>query len=184
LQVRALPPEPMSSPPDAADPAGTGAPPATGRQPTSTGCLWLILLAPVAIVVGLVVGALASGGGGDGPSETSTRLDAGEAGGQAWHVDAVRDVDGDTCIFLYLDDEQLTGACTTTPQDATLTDTLTVVFGKAPREAPRVRVGLSDGRDVEVDTVEARGFDGRFYVTRVEGDADLDVTGALEALGG
>jgi hypothetical protein len=144
----------------------------------------MILLAPVAIVLGLVVGALASGGGGDGPSEASARLVSGEAGEQAWHVDAVRDVDGDTCIFLYLDGEQLTGACTTTPQDATLTDTLTVVFGKAPRQAPRVRVGLSDGRDIEIDTVEAGGFEGRFYVAEVEGDADLDVTGDLEAVGG
>jgi hypothetical protein len=165
----------MTSP--AADP-----PAPIGRQPTSIGCLWLLLLTPVVIVAGLVIGSLAAGRGDDGPSEASERLAEGIAGDQEWHVDAVRDVDGEICAFLYVDGEQLTGACGPVPQDATLTDTTTIVFGKAPDEAERVRVGLSDGRDLDLDTVAAGGVEGRFYVQEVEGDADLDVTGDIEAV--
>jgi hypothetical protein len=152
------------------------------RQSAGNGCLWLLLLTPVVIVIGLVVGSLAAGRGDDGPTEASVRIAQGSAGGQEWRVEAVRDVDDEVCAFLYVDGEQLTGACGPVPQDATLTDTTTIVFGKAPDGAERVRVGLSDGRDLEIDTVGAGEVDGRFYVEEVEGDADLDVTGDIEPL--
>src|SRR5688500_2953769 len=109
-----------------------GAPPTTGQPRNSNrGCIWVIVLTPVVVVLGLIVGA-ALRGDDSGPSDTAVRLDEGEVAGTSWHVDAVRDVEGDSCIFLYEGDEQLTGGCTTEPQDATFDDSVTVVFGKAP----------------------------------------------------
>src|SRR3546814_20265267 len=57
-------------------------------------------------------------------------LDEGDLDGVAWRVEAVRDVEGDSCAFLFADDEQLTGSCAPTPQDASFGGS-TVVFGLA-----------------------------------------------------
>ena len=84
----------------------------------------------------------------------------------------MRDVDGASCVFLYQDGEQLTGACAVTPQDVTIGDQ-TVVFGRADRRRRRtVSVELDNGEVVEIDTTTADGMDGRFYVEVVDGDVD------------
>jgi hypothetical protein len=171
LEVRALPPEPMTA---HQEPPGR-----VGRQPTSAGCLWVLMLTPVVIVAGLVIGSLAARGGDDGPTEASVRIGQGTADGQEWHVEAVRDVEGEICVFLYVDRQlQAAGACEPVPDRARFSDRM-VVFGIAPREAARVRVGLSDGREVEIDTVGAGEVEGRFYVQEIDGDPELDVTGEI-----
>lgn len=139
------------------------------------GCLVALLLLPVVIIVGLVVGA-ALNQQEDPDAERSVTLDEGTLDGVEWRVDARRDVEGDLCAFLYEDGEQLTGACTLTPQDATFGDQ-TVVFGKAASAAATVAVVLSDGETVEIDTVTADGLDGRYYVQVVEGDVDAERLG-------
>ena len=176
MEVRALPPEPVSD----VDPAAAP-PPITPQRNANRGCIWIILLTPVVVILGLLIGAILrdDDGGGD---ETAVRLDEGEIAGVPWYVDAVRDVDGDSCVFLYEDGEQLTGSCTTEPQDATIADTATVVFGIAPRESTAVRVGLSNGETIEIETEEAPPVSGRFYVDVVEEEGDLDVTGELDAV--
>jgi hypothetical protein len=128
------------------------------------------LLLPVVILGGLVIGAIASRS--DGPTdERSVTIDSGTIDGVAWRVDAVRDIDGDQCAFLFQDGEQLTGGCALTPDDATFGDS-TVVFGKAASDAMQVRVVLSNGEVVDIDTVEANGIDGRYYAAVVAGDVD------------
>jgi hypothetical protein len=150
----------------AGSPSATPAPTAwSGR-----GCLALALLLPVVIVGGIVIGTMASRP--DAPArELSVTIDSGTIGGVAWRVDAVRDVDGDHCAFLFQDGEQLTGGCALTPDDATFGDQ-TVVFGRAATNAATVRVELSTGEVVEIDTVEADGLDGRYYASVVDGDVD------------
>src|SRR5687768_11185543 len=93
---------------------------APARKPTNRGCLALLIGAPLALAIGLVVGNALSQPD-DPPEELHVVLGEGEAAGTAWRVDAVRDVDGATCAFLYEGDatEPLTGACSTEPQDAT-----------------------------------------------------------------
>lgn len=155
--------------------------PTRQQKPQGAGCLWLFVAVPVVIVLGLVVGTLASRDDG-GPEEVFVTLAEGEADGRAWRVDAKRDVEGDVCAFIYVDDEQLTGACGPVPHDATLADDLTVVFGVAPRDsagpASAVRVRLSDGEEIELETVTAAPIEGRFYVTTV--GRDVDVTEEVE----
>jgi hypothetical protein len=184
LQVRALPPELVTEDDDhSAGPAATSRARSAGSRGPGCGCALLVL--PVVVVAGLVVGRVLAGDD-DGPAEVSVVLAEGRAGAEDWRVEAERDVEGDLCAFLYLDDEKLTGACTTAPQDATLDDgSVTVVFGRAPRDAARVRVGLTsaDGsrsEAVETDTLAAGDVEGRYYVVEVPGD--VDASGTLEVV--
>ncbi|MGQ0432734.1 MAG: hypothetical protein ACT452_10070, partial [Microthrixaceae bacterium] len=144
----------MSSPPSA-----TPEPPLR----SGPGCLVIGLLLPVVIVAGIVIGTILDQPGGP-DEERSVTLDEGTIDGTAWRVDAVRDIEGESCAFLYADGEQLSGGCEHTPDDATFGDR-TVVFGATSADTTTVRVVLSDARVVEIDTVEADGIDGRFYVT-------------------
>ncbi|MEO6317633.1 MAG: hypothetical protein ABIP36_02505 [Acidimicrobiales bacterium] len=161
MEVRVLPPEPMPSNPEA--------------KRSGPGCLTIALLLPAVVIVGFVVGA-ALNQQEDPDAERSVTLDEGTLDGVEWRVDALRDVEGDFCAFLYEDGAQLTGACTLTPQDATFGDQ-TVVFGKAASNTTSVAVVLSDGETVDIDTVTADGLDGRYYVQVVEGDVDAERLG-------
>jgi len=152
------------APPPSVTPAPT--------QRSGPGCLLLLLLLPVVVIVGLVVGTILNDEE-DPNDERSLTVDEGSIEGTEWRVDAVRDVEGDTCVFLYQDGEQLTGACTLTPQDATFGQQ-TVVFGRASTDSTSVRVLLDDAEVVEIDTVTAKGLEGRFYVEVVEGDVDAE----------
>ena len=149
-------------------------PSATPAAPTRSGpgCLVALLLLPVVIVAGLVIGNALSGDD-DSTDEASDTLDEGTIDGVEWRVDAERDVEGDVCAFLYQDGEQLTGACTLTPQDATIGEQ-TVVFGLADPELTSVRVELDTGDIVEIDTITADGIEGRFFVEVVDGDVDAE----------
>ena len=151
----------MSDPPSATPRA---------KPPSNVGCVLAIIALPIVIVLGLVVGT-ALRGGDDEPEEEHATLEAGETDGVAWVGDAVHDVEGQTCIFLYedRDEDPLNGTCDLQPQDVTYGDQ-TVVFGRA--DASSVVVELSGGETVEVDTVTASDMEGRFYVTLVEGDVD------------
>ena len=167
MEVRVLPPEPMA----ATSPSATPAAP----KRSGPGCLVTLLLLPVVVIVGLIVGA-ALNQQEDPDAERSVTLDEGTIDGIEWRVDARRDVEGDFCAFLYEDGAQLTGACTLTPQDATFGGQ-TVVFGKASSDATSVAVVLSDGETVEIATVPADGLDGRYYVQVVDGDVDAEGLG-------
>lgn len=150
-------------------------PPSATPAPTSRsgpGCLLALLLLPVVVIVGVVVGTVLNKE--DDPNdEASVTLDEGTIEGTDWRVDAVRDVEGDACAFLYQDGEQLTGACTLTPQDATIGQQ-TVVFGRASTDSTSVRVVLDNADVVEIDTTRADGIEGRFYVQVVDGDVDAE----------
>jgi hypothetical protein len=130
-----------------------------------------IVALPVVVFLGLVIGTTLRGE--DEPEEDHVRLEEGELEGVAWTVDAVRDVDGQVCIFLYEAgaEDPLNGTCDLQPQDVTYGDQ-TVVFGRA--EDTTVSVELTGDEAVEVDTVTADGMDGRFYVTVVDGDVDAE----------
>jgi hypothetical protein len=153
----------------ATPPAATPATPAR----TGPGCLVALVLLPIVIILGLVVGTVLSDRGDESADEASVTLDEGTIDGVEWRVDAVRDVEGESCAFLYQDGEQLTGACTSTPQDATI-GAQTVVFGRAADGQPSVRVELDTGAVVEIDTVSADGVDGTFFVEVVDGDVDAE----------
>ena len=140
------------------------------KERSGPGCLVALVLLPVVVIVGLILGS-AFNQQEDPDGERSVTLDEGSIGDTDWRVDAVRDVEGDTCAFLYQDGEQLTGACTLTPQDATI-GAETVVFGRAASDATTVRVALSDGNVVDIETATAEGIEGRFYVVVVDGDID------------
>jgi hypothetical protein len=131
-----------------------------------------LVLLPIVIVLGIVVGTVLSHDD-DPDGETSVTLDEGTIDGVRWRVDAERDEQGDSCAFLYQDGEQLTGACAITPQDATIGDQ-TVVFGRADDGAASVRVRLDDGEVVEIDTTTVDGIDGAFFVDVVDGDVDAE----------
>jgi hypothetical protein len=154
----------MATPPPSVTPA-----PPTRSGP---GCLIALLLLPVVIIAGLVIGTALSGDD-DAADETSVTLDEGTIEGVEWRVDAQRDVEGDVCAFLYQDGEQLTGACTPTPQDATIGGQ-TVVFGRADPSLTSVAVELDTGEVVEIDTIPADGIEGRFFVEVVDGDVDAE----------
>ena len=150
------------------------APSATPRAkpPSNLGCVVAILALPVVIVLGLVLGTALRGD--DEPEEEHVTLASGGADEVEWKVDAVRDVDGQSCIFLYEDDAEdpLNGTCDLEPQDVSYPNG-TVVFGRVDSGDSTVTVELTgDDEEVEVDTVTADGVDGRFYVTVVEGDVD------------
>jgi hypothetical protein len=133
------------------------------------GCLLVGVLFVVVVIGGLVLGSVLSRP--DAPQDEVVTLDEGTIDGTQWRVDAVEDEQGDGCIFLFEDDEQLTGGCALTPQDATFGQQ-TVVFGKAASGAESVSVQLSSGEVVEIDTVEADDLSGRWYVQVVDGDVD------------
>src|SRR5688572_23070096 len=111
-------------------------PPSVTPSPSRSGpgCLVPLALLPLVVLAGLIVGSILSGED-DPNAEASVTLDEGTIDGTEWRVDAVRDVEGDECAFLFRDGEQLTGACTLTPQDATIGQQ-TVVFGRAASDRP------------------------------------------------
>jgi hypothetical protein len=181
--------------------------PAPGATPKQgAGCAWLLVAVPIAVVVGIVVGTLLSRS--DGEEEVRTTLAQGEGGGLTWQVDAVRDIDGDRCAFLLVGGEQVTGGCTTRPQGVTFGPApdaadgrdVTVVFGLAPRDAIRLRLGLAEGgrtpdqltdpddqpeagaptEPIDVDTVDGGPVGGRYYVVEVPGG--VHPTGTVEVL--
>jgi hypothetical protein len=152
----------------ATPPSATPAP----KARSGPGCLTVLVLLPVFVIGGFVIGAALSDE--DDPNEErSVTLDEGTIDDTEWRVDAERDVEGDACAFLYQDGEQLTGACSLTPQDATIGEQ-TVVFGRAASDATTVRVLLDNADVVEIDTTTADGIDGRFYVQVVDGDVDAE----------
>ncbi len=152
--------------------AATPPTPTPRTAPPASGCLiWLVGL-PIVVILGLLVG-LALSGDDEPDQERRVMLDEGTLDGTAWRVDAVRDLEGESCAFLYADLEQLTGGCTASPQDATF-GTTTVVFGVAEAGADEVEVPLSDGSTVVADAIPAEGIDGRFYVTIVDRDVDVE----------
>lgn len=153
----------MATPPSAAPaPADCSGP----------GCLLVVMLLPVVVIAGLIIGTVLNRQ--DDPSdEVVVTLDEGTIDGTVWRVTAERDVEGDTCSFLYQDGHQLTGGCSLTPQDATF-GTQTVVFGRASSTADTVRILLDTGEVVEIPTQAADGVDGRFFVQVVDGDVDAE----------
>ncbi len=165
------PSQPAPPGPPARSPAGTAAgAPAPVAPRRRGGCLFWAIGLPLVALVGIVGGAALSGD--DEPDEDRVTLAEGDEGG-GWQVDAVHDVDGQTCTFIYLGQRQSTGSCDQSAQDDTLeAGRVTIVFGRAPASAERVRVRLERAEPVEVDTVTAQGLAGRFYVTRVPGDVD------------
>ena len=148
--------------------------PKSGSGP---GCLVGLLLLPVVVVIGLVVGSLLSQE--DDPDDTAAvTILEGTLEGTDWRVDATRDVEGATCAFLYEgdDDAPLNGACALTPQDVTYGDQ-TVVFGKAASDDAEVVVTFEDGTRATIPTVTAEGIEGRFYAQVVDGDLDAESLG-------
>jgi hypothetical protein len=149
----------------------TDPPSATPSAPARSGpgCLLIGLLFVVVVLGGLVLGSVLNRP--DEAEDESVTIDEGTIDGTAWRVDAVEDVQGDRCAFLYQDGEQLTGGCALTPQDATFGEQ-TVVFGKAETDAESVAVELDTGEVVDIETREVDGVDGRWYVQVVDGDVD------------
>ena len=149
--------------------AAPSATPRRPKQPSNLGCIVALLALPVVVVLGLVLGTALRGD--DEPSEDHVTLEAGELTGVEWKVDAVQDVQGETCIFLYEDgaEDPLNGTCDLQPQDVTYGDQ-TIVFGRADTDT--VTVDLSTTDTVDIDTVTAEGMAGRFYVDIVDGDVN------------
>ena len=150
------------------------APSATPASPKSSGpgCLVLAIAFPLVILAGIVVGTILNRPD-DPPEEEHVTIAEGTIDGTEWRVDAVRDVEGEVCAFLYENDAQLTGGCELSPDDATFGDE-TVVFGKAEAGTPSVEVVLDTGETVEIETVEAEGIEGRFYAEVVAGDVNVE----------
>jgi hypothetical protein len=144
---------------------------AGSKPPSNVGCVIAIVALPVVILLGVVIGTVLRSDD-DADEEEHVTLDEGELDGIEWRVDAVRDIEGAACIFLYEDgaEDPLNGTCDLEPQDVTYGDQ-TVVFGRAG-EGDTVDVELSDDEVVTVETQSADGVDGRFYVTVVDGDLD------------
>lgn len=126
---------------------------------------------PLMVVLGIVVGTLLSRPD-DPPEEKAVTVADGVIDGTAWRVDAERDVEGETCAFLYQDGAQLNGACDETPQDVTIGDQ-TVVFGKAATGEP-MTIEFTNGESVEVAPAAVEGVEGHFYAEVVEGDIDVN----------
>ncbi|MGQ0831342.1 MAG: hypothetical protein ACT4OV_06655 [Microthrixaceae bacterium] len=127
---------------------------------------------PIVIVAGVVVGTIVSRPDAP-PKEKAATVAKGVIDEVEWRVDAVQDVEGDTCAFLYRDGAQLTGGCALTPDDASFGDQ-TVVFGRADSAATTVRVVLSNGTFADISTVVVEGFEGRFYAKVVSGNVDAE----------
>ena len=161
-----------SSPPPRAMttlPSATPAPP----KRSGPGCVVVAILVPIVILIGIVVGTVLNQP--DEPEEerSVTVAEGTTRDGTEWRVDAVRDIEGDLCAFLFEAEAQLTGGCALTPDDATFGDQ-TVVFGRTASDVTSVRVVLNNGTVVEIDTVEAEGLSGRYYAEVVEGDVDAE----------
>ena len=102
---------------------------AAGKPPSNVGCVLAIVALPLVILLGIVIGTVLRSD--DDPTEEQhVTLDEGEIAGTAWRIDAVRDVEGESCVFLYHDDTESTGTCSLEPQDETIGDE-TIVFGRA-----------------------------------------------------
>jgi hypothetical protein len=150
--------------------------PASTPRPAKRGlgCVPTILLFVVVVVVGLVVGTMLSGDDDEPAEERSELIGDGRLpdGGadRAWRVEVQVDETDDTCVFLYADDDQLTGSCDDTPQAATI-GASTVVFGIV-ETAGDVALVLSDDTSLELQTFAVEGFDGRFYVEVVEREVE------------
>jgi hypothetical protein len=141
-----------------------------GKPPSNVGCVLALVALPFVILLGVVIGTVLRNDD-DSAEEEHVTLDEGEIDGTQWRVDAVSDVEGESCVFSYLDDSQSNGACSFDPQDDTIGDE-TIVFGRADNGQAQVTVELSDGDTVDIDTTTAEGIDGRFYVTVVAADVD------------
>jgi hypothetical protein len=144
------------------------------KPPSNVGCVIAIVALPFVVLIGVVLGTVLRGDD-DEPDEVHVELDRGELDGVAWQVDAVRDVEGQTCVFLYEDGaaDPLNGTCDLQPQDVTYGEQ-TVVFGRAGAGDTTVTVAFEDGDTVDVDTSTADDLDGRFYVQVVDGDVDAE----------
>jgi hypothetical protein len=147
--------------------------PPPGKPPSNLGCILAIIAAPIVLVAGFFIGLVLRDGD-DSPDAEHVTLDGGELDGVAWRVDAVRDVDGQTCVFLYEDGaaDPLNGTCDLQPQDVTYGDQ-TVIFGRAADGSEQVYVELDGGDPIEVESSTVDGMDGRFYVKVVDGDVDV-----------
>jgi hypothetical protein len=146
---------------------------AGSKPPSNVGCVLAIVALPFVIVLGVIVGTVLRSDDDADEEEEHVTLDEGDLAGAAWRVDAVRDVDGQTCIFLYEDEAEdpLNGTCDLQPQDVTYDDQ-TVVFGRAPNGDADVDVELSDDEVITVETRPVDGMDGRFFVTVIDRDVD------------
>ena len=144
-----------------------------GKPSSNLGCVLALIAFPIVVLIGIIIGLFLRDTD-EGPTEVHDTLESGELDGISWQVDAVQDVDGQSCIFLYEDgaDDPLNGTCDLQPQDVTYGDQ-TVVFGRA--DAEQVTVELDNGESVVIDTVTAsESIAGRFYVTVVDGDVDAE----------
>ena len=143
---------------------------ADGKPSSNVGCVIALIAFPFVVLIGIVIGLVLRDDD-EGPSEESVTLEDGVIDGMSWQVAAVRDVDGQTCVFLFEDgaEDPLNGTCDLQPQDVTYGDQ-TVVFGRAGGDDSQVGVELSDGQVIDVETTAPSGMDGRFYVTVVDGD--------------
>jgi len=153
----------MSTPPSATP---------TAPRRAGPGCLALAIALPVVIIIGIVVGTVLSRPD-DPPEEVRRLLAEGTVEGVSWRVDAVRDVDGESCSFIYIEDAEVTGACTDAPQWASV-GSQTVAFGRAPGDAEAVEVVLSDAETVPLATHAVDGVEGRFYAEVVDGDVSVE----------
>ena len=151
---------------------------AAGKPPSNVGCVLAIVALPLVIVVGIVIGTVLRSD--DDPTEEQhVTLDEGEIAGTAWRIDAVRDVEGETCVFIYLDGTE--SQRHVLPRSAgrhlrRRDDRL------RPRRHRRRRGSPSScptASAVDIDTTTADGIDGRFYVTVVDGDVDAVALGCL-----
>ncbi|MFL6204072.1 MAG: hypothetical protein ACJ739_01855 [Acidimicrobiales bacterium] len=146
---------------------------AGSKPPSNVGCVIAIIALPVVILVGVIIGTVLRSDDGGDVDEDHVALQDGDLGGTAWRVDAVRDVEGETCVFLYEGEAEdpLNGTCDLEPQDVTYDDH-TVVFGRVQPGTAPATVELSNGEVIEVDTQTVDGMDGGFYVTVVDDDVD------------
>jgi hypothetical protein len=150
-------------------PSATPAPP----KRSGPGCLVIGVLLPIVILIGVVVGTVLNRPDDPDEERSFTVAEGTTRDGTSWRVDAVRDIEGELCAFLFEADAQLTGGCALTPDDATFGDQ-TVVFGRTASDVTSVRVVLNTGDVVEIDTVDAEGVGGRYYAEVVEGDVDAE----------
>jgi len=145
------------------------------KPPSNAGCVLALVALPFVVLIGIVLGTLVRNDD-DEPEEVHDTLESGELDGVSWRVDAVQDVDGQVCIFLYEDDAEdpLNGTCDPQPQDVTYGDQ-TVVFGRAEADQVEVSVELDNGETVTIETVTAgEGIGGPFYVKVIEGDVNAE----------
>ena len=75
---------------------------ASGKPPSNLGCVIALVALPFVVLIGVVIGTVLRRDD-DEPEELHVELDGGELAAIQWQVDAVLDVDGQTCVFLYED---------------------------------------------------------------------------------